>query len=86
MLRLDGWAFVTDVSFDEKGVDRDASGCPSAAVASGRVRADRPASGDRRLPTKRWRHLDLVVNRCVLERELRRLRCPDCGCANEAVR
>jgi transposase len=31
---------------------------------------------DRRL--KRWRHLDLGANRCVIECELRRLRCPDC--------
>lgn len=27
---------------------------------------------------KRWRHLDLGANRCVIECELRRLRCPDC--------
>jgi transposase len=31
---------------------------------------------DRRV--KRWRHLDLGANRCVIECELRRLRCPDC--------
>ena len=31
---------------------------------------------DRRV--KRWRHLDLGVNRCVIECELRLLRCPDC--------
>jgi hypothetical protein len=29
--------------------------------------------------TKTWRHLDLGANRCLLECELRRLRCPDCG-------
>jgi transposase len=28
---------------------------------------------------KRWRHLDVAANRCVIECELRRLRCPDCG-------
>jgi transposase len=28
---------------------------------------------------KRWRHLDLGSTRCVIECELRRLRCPDCG-------
>jgi transposase len=36
--------------------------------------------------TKRWRHLDLGVNRCLLECELRRVRCPDCGVRYEAVR
>ena len=38
---------------------------------------------DRR--TKRWRHLDLGANRCVIESELRLLRCPDCGVRPEAV-
>ena len=28
---------------------------------------------------KRWRHLDLGASRCVIECELRRLRCPACG-------
>jgi zinc-finger of transposase IS204/IS1001/IS1096/IS1165 len=32
---------------------------------------------DRRV--KRWHHLDLGANRCVIECQLRRLRCPDCG-------
>jgi len=31
---------------------------------------------DRRV--KRWRHLDLGASRCIIECELRRLRCPDC--------
>jgi transposase len=38
---------------------------------------------DRR--AKRWRHLDLGANRCVIECELRRLRCRDCGVHLEAV-
>jgi transposase len=38
---------------------------------------------DRRV--KRWRHLDLGSNRCVIECELRRLECPDCGVRLEAV-
>jgi transposase len=38
---------------------------------------------DRRI--KRWRHLDLGASRCVVECELRRLRCPDCGVRLEAV-
>jgi transposase len=27
---------------------------------------------------KRWRHLDLGATRCIIECELRLLRCPDC--------
>jgi transposase len=38
---------------------------------------------DRRL--KRWRHLDLGRTRCVIECELRRLRCRHCGVHLEAV-
>jgi transposase len=38
---------------------------------------------DRRV--KRWRHLDLGSNRCVIKCELRRLECPDCGVHLEAV-
>jgi transposase len=38
---------------------------------------------DRRL--KRWRHLDLGANRCVIECELRLLRCRDCGVRMEPV-
>src|SRR5207248_3142238 len=34
---------------------------------------------------KRWRHLDLGASRCVIESELRLLRCPDCGVHLEAV-
>ena len=34
---------------------------------------------------KRWRHLDLGCDRCVIECRLRRLRCPDCGLHLEAV-
>ena len=86
MLRLDGWASVIDVSFDAKGV----------IVTLGlRKRRRRVCSlcgqTGRQLEivdyrTKRWRHLDVGVNRCLLECELRRLRCPDCGVRYEAVR
>jgi transposase len=38
---------------------------------------------DRRV--KRWRHLDVGANRCVIECELRRLRCPACGVRLEPV-
>jgi transposase len=34
---------------------------------------------------KRWRHLDLGASRCIIECELRRLRCPSCGIALEPV-
>lgn len=34
---------------------------------------------------KRWRHLDLGASRCVIECELRRLLCRDCGVRLEAV-
>jgi transposase len=86
MLGLDGWASVTEVSFDQKGV-----------VVTLKLRARRRrvcsvcGQTGRHLEivdyrTKRWRHLDLGVNRCLLECELRRLRCPDCGVRYEAVR
>jgi transposase len=34
---------------------------------------------------RRWRHLDLAGQRCHVEYELRRVRCPDCGVRVEAV-
>jgi transposase len=86
MLRLDGGVSVIDVSFDAKGV-----------ILTLRLRRRRRrvcsvcGQTGRQLEivdyrTKRWRHLDLGVNRCLLECELRRLRCPDCGVRYEAVR
>jgi transposase len=82
LLRLSG-ALVIDVSFGGEGV-----------IVTVRLRRRRRVCGqcgqtgrleihDRRL--KRWRHLDLGANRCVIECELRRLRCPDCGVHLEAV-
>jgi transposase len=82
LLRLPG-ASVADVSFSGDGV-----------VVSVRLRRRRRVCGgcgqtgaleihDRRV--KRWRHLDLGASRCVIECELRRLRCPDCGVRLEAV-
>jgi transposase len=35
---------------------------------------------------KRWRHLDLGASRCLIECELRLLRCRDCGVRRERVR
>jgi transposase len=83
LLRLPG-AAVIDVSFGGEGV-----------IVTVRLRRRRRVCGccgqtgrqleihDRRI--KRWRHLDLGANRCVIECELRRLRCLDCGVHLEAV-
>ena len=83
LLRLPG-ASVIDVSFGSEGV-----------IVTVRLRRRRRVCGrcgqtgrfleihDRRV--KRWRHLDLGSSRCVIECQLRRLRCPDCGVRLEAV-
>jgi transposase len=83
LLRLPG-ASVADVSFTSDGV-----------LVTLRLRRRRRVCGecgqtgphlqvhDRRV--KRWRHLDLGASRCILECELRRLRCPDCGVRPEPV-
>jgi transposase len=83
LLRLPG-AVVTEVSFGGEGV-----------IVTVRLRRRRRVCSvcgqtgrhleihDRRI--KRWRHLDLGASRCVIECELRRLRCPDCGVRLEAV-
>jgi transposase len=82
LLRLPG-ASVADVSFTGEGV-----------IVTVRLRRRRRVCGgcgqtgaleihDRRV--KRWRHLDLGASRCIIECELRRLRCPDCGVRLEAV-
>jgi Transposase/Helix-turn-helix domain of transposase family ISL3/zinc-finger of transposase IS204/IS1001/IS1096/IS1165 len=86
ILGLGRWASVIDVSFDAKGVivtlrlpKRRRRVC-SVCGQTGR----HLEIVDYR--TKTWRHLDLGANRCLLECELRRLRCPDCGVRYEAVR
>ena len=83
LLRLPG-AAVIDVSFSGEGV-----------IVTVRLRRRRRVCSrcgqigrhlhvhDRRL--KRWRHLDLGSTRCVIECQLRRLWCPDCGAQFEAV-
>jgi transposase len=83
LLRLSG-AGVADVSFTSEGV-----------VVTVRLRRRRRVCSDcgqtgRQLQlhdrrVKRWRHLDLGGTRCVIECELRRLRCPDCGVRLEPV-
>jgi transposase len=83
LLRLPG-ASVVDVSFSAEGV-----------IVSVRLRRRRRVCSrcgqtgrqleihDRRV--KRWRHLDLGASRCIIECELRRLRCRDCGIRLEPV-
>jgi len=81
MLRLPG-ASVIGVEFGREGVivtvrlRRRRRVCSSCGQIGGRVHG-------RRL--KRWRHLDLGAQRCVIECELRRLACRDCGVRLEAV-
>jgi transposase len=83
LLRLPG-ASVIDVSFTGEGV-----------IVTVRLRHRRRVCAvcgqtgrqleihDRRI--KRWRHLDLGASRCVIECELRLLRCRDCGVRMEPV-
>ncbi len=81
LLRLPG-AAITDVSFGSEGVivtvrlRRRRRVCSRCGQLGGAIH-------DRRI--KRWRHLDLGANRCVIECELRRLWCRDCGAQLEAV-
>ena len=83
MLRLPG-ASVIDVSFGVEGVivtvrlRRGRRVCSECGQTGGQLEIH-----DRRV--KRWRHLDLGSSRCVIECELRRLRCPDCGVRYDAV-
>jgi transposase len=83
MLRLPG-ASVIDVSFGPEGVivtvrlRRRRRVCARCGQTGPKLEIH-----DRRV--KRWRHLDLGANRCVIECELRRLRCADCGVHLEAV-
>jgi transposase len=83
LLGLPG-AWVSDVGFGAEGVivtvklrrrRRVCSGC-------GQTGAHLQIHGRR---VKRWRHLDLGSCRCVIESELYRLWCPDCGARLEAV-
>lgn len=76
LLRLRG-ASVIDVSFTAEGVivtvrlRRRRRVCARCGQTGSRL-----VVHDRRV--KRWRHLDLGSTRCVIECELRLLRCPDC--------
>ena len=83
LLRLPG-ASVIDVSFGLEGVIVSVRLRRRRRVCSRRGQTGQQLQiHERRL--KRWRHLDLGGTRCVIECELRRLRCPDCGVHLEAV-
>lgn len=83
LLRLPG-ASVIDVSFGSEGVivtvrlrrRRRVCGCCGQTGRQLQIHGRR---------VKRWRHLDLGSSRCVIEAELRLLRCIDCGVHLEAV-
>jgi transposase len=83
LLRLPG-ASVIDVSFGVEGVIVTVRlrRCRRVCATCGQTGRDLQIHGRR---VKRWRHLDLGANRCVIECELRRLRCADCGVRYEAV-
>jgi transposase len=76
LLRLAG-ASIVDVSFAAEGVivtvklRRRRRVCSVCGQTGRRLQVH-----DRR--GKRWRHLDLGATRCIIECELRLLRCPDC--------
>jgi transposase len=76
LLRLPG-ASVVDVCFGAEGIVVTVRLRRRQRVCSlcGQTGAQLEIHDRRR---KRWRHLDLGANRCVIECELRRLRCPDC--------
>ena len=77
-------ASVVDVSFGVEGVivtvrlRRRRRVCSSCGQTGRQLQVH-----DRR--QKRWRQLDLGASRCIIECELRRLRCPDCGVRLEPV-
>jgi transposase len=83
LLRLPG-ASVIDVSFGDEGV------IVTVRLRRRRRVCSRCGQTGRQLEihdhrVKRWRHLDVGANRCIIECGLRRLRCPDCGVHLEAV-
>ena len=81
LLALQG-ARVTDVLFGPEGITVGVALRRRRAACSGCGQLCRQVH-DRAF--RRWRHLDLGGNRCHLEYELRRVRCPDCGVRVEAV-
>jgi transposase len=83
LLRLPG-ASVVDVSFTAEGVLVTVRLRRRRRVCSACGQTGRGLEiHDRRV--KRWRHLDVGASRCLIECELRRLRCRDCGVRLEPV-
>ena len=82
LLRLPG-ASVIDVGFSAEGVVVTVRPRRRRRVCSRCGQTGRLPVHGRRL--KRWRHLDLGANRCIVECELRRLWCRSCGAQFEAV-
>jgi transposase len=83
LLRLSG-ASVVDVSFSAEGVVVTVRLRRRRRVCAGCGQTGRQLEiHDRRL--KRWRHLDFGASCCIIECELRRLRCRDCGVRLEPV-
>jgi transposase len=82
LLRLPG-ASVIDVGFDHVGVVVRVRLRRRRRVCSRCGQTGRLHVHGRRL--KRWRHLDLGAQRCIIECELRRLWCRSCGVQFEAV-
>jgi transposase len=83
LLRLPG-ASVVDVSFSAEGVVVTVRLRRRRRVCAGCGQTGRQLEiHDRRV--KRWRHLDFGASRCIIECELRRLRCRDCGIRLEPV-
>jgi transposase len=76
MLHLPG-ASVIGVSFGREGVIVTVRLRRRRRICSGCGQVGRLAIHDRRV--KRWRHLNLGASRCIIECELRRLWCWDCG-------
>jgi transposase len=82
LLRLPG-ASVIDVGFTAEGVLVTVRLRRRRRVCSRCGQTGPLAIHGRRV--KRWRHLDLGANRCIIECELRRLWCRSCGAQLEAV-
>jgi transposase len=81
MLRLPG-ASVTGVSFEHEGVVVRVRLRRRRRVCS---RCGQLCRATHDSAPRRWRHLDLGAQRCFIECELRRVKCPDCGVRVEAV-
>lgn len=82
LLGLQG-AWARGVRFAEEGIVCEVALRRRRPVCSGCGQSKGLRVHDRR--RTRWRHLDLGAQRCFVECELRRVRCPDCGVRYEAV-